>query len=274
MKKLTSFIILSFLFFLSNTLQAQIKGEANYLIKYETDFAIDSTDREERTKEIHHLYTGKSISYYVSEVHLRLDTLISKFRDMSPSQMSRSSSNFEDMPRPDFLAQVFKDIEKQEALVRVRVLREGYIYEENDFPVEWEISEESKEIGEYTAQKATTSFGGRNYEAWFTFEVPIQDGPYVFSGLPGLILEISDLDKDYQFFVSSIESLKENVEINSEKEDFKTVEKKKFIKAFQNFRENPLGPFAETVRNLEQVPDPTTGEMISGSELIRKVKKE
>ncbi len=274
MKKSTSFFLIFILFFISFSLQAQIKGNADYLVKYEVNFAIDSTDREERTTEMHHLYTGNAVSYYVSEVQLKMDSLFSKFQGMSPEQMRSRSGDFEDLPRPEFLARVYKNFEAQKAMVKVRILREGYIYEEEKFPVEWEITEESKEIGEYTAQKALTSFGGRNYEAWFTLEVPIQDGPYVFSGLPGLILELSDADNDFKFSVSSFKALQEKVEIDIEEKDFKTVEKKKFVKAFQNFRENPLGPFTETVRNMDQIPDPTTGDMISGPELIRKVKKE
>ena len=42
------------------------------------------------------------------------------------------------------------------------------------------------------AQKATTSYGGRDWIAWFTAEIPFQDGPYKFYGLPGLIVKMED----------------------------------------------------------------------------------
>jgi GLPGLI family protein len=41
----------------------------------------------------------------------------------------------------------------------------------------------------YTAQ---TVYGGRVYTAWFAPSIPIPDGPYVFGGLPGLIVQIRD----------------------------------------------------------------------------------
>lgn len=39
-------------------------------------------------------------------------------------------------------------------------------------------------------QKATCDFAGRKWIAWFTTEIPIQDGPYKFYGLPCAYCEI------------------------------------------------------------------------------------
>lgn len=262
------------LFFISIPIFSQIEVEANYLVKYEVNFAIDSTEREERTIEIHDLYAGSNSSYYVSEVLVKLDTMMAKFKNMSMQQMRRTRGSFNDIPRPEFIARVFKDAKEDKALVQVQLLREKYVYEEKNFPVEWEIHDETKQIEDYVAQKATTRYGGRNYEAWFTFQVPIQDGPFVFNGLPGLILEVSDLDEDYKFSVISVQKLDETRSFNSESDEYQEVKKDKFIKAYGNLRKDPLGSFAETIRKMESVPDPMTGEMISGAELIRKMRKE
>jgi hypothetical protein len=43
--------------------------------------------------------------------------------------------------------------------------------------------------------------------AWFTLSVPIPDGPYLFCGLPGLIVELYDMRKDYHFKLKSLEKL-------------------------------------------------------------------
>lgn len=58
-------------------------------------------------------------------------------------------------------------------------------------------------------QKATTNYGGRTWTAWFAPDIQIQDGPYVFSGLPGLILKINDDLNDYIF---DIQEIKQNEE--------------------------------------------------------------
>lgn len=68
----------------------------------------------------------------------------------------------------------------------------------------WKIETESKEISSMKTQKAVTEYGGRKWTAWFTNDIPIQDGPYIFHGLPGLILEIADDKNDYVFSLIQI----------------------------------------------------------------------
>jgi GLPGLI family protein len=63
----------------------------------------------------------------------------------------------------------------------------------------WKLEPETKKIGEYSLKKATTNFGGRNWTAWFSPEIPFQEGPYKFRGLPGLIFELNDDKNDYVY---------------------------------------------------------------------------
>jgi len=63
----------------------------------------------------------------------------------------------------------------------------------------WKITSEQKMVGKYKSQKAETTYGGRNWIAWFATELPFSDGPYVFNGLPGLIVSIQDSNNEYSF---------------------------------------------------------------------------
>lgn len=63
----------------------------------------------------------------------------------------------------------------------------------------WRITSEQKIIGKYKSQKAETNYGGRNWIAWFATELPFGDGPYIFNGLPGLIVSIQDSSNEYSF---------------------------------------------------------------------------
>jgi GLPGLI family protein len=66
----------------------------------------------------------------------------------------------------------------------------------------WELMDETKVEGSYILQKATTTFGGRNWIAWFSNDVNLSEGPYKFRGLPGLIFEIEDDQENFKFKLS------------------------------------------------------------------------
>ncbi len=70
---------------------------------------------------------------------------------------------------------------------------------------QWTLKDDLQTIHGYRCQKATCRWRGRDYEAWFTTEIPIQHGPWKFGGLPGLIVKISDAKKEYNFELVKLE---------------------------------------------------------------------
>lgn len=92
------------------------------------------------------------------------------------------------------------------------------------------------------------------------------DGPYVFSGLPGLILELYDINMDYHFSLASISPLKEKYNINLKADNTKVITKEEFIGAYIKFKENPASRIAGRM-----VPPPPPGPPSeSGRVLTRK----
>lgn len=71
--------------------------------------------------------------------------------------------------------------------------------------INWKIEKETKKIGKFVCKKATTTFRGRNYTAWFTNEIPLPYGPWKLNGLPGLILEAYDSNKFVYWYSKNIE---------------------------------------------------------------------
>lgn len=65
--------------------------------------------------------------------------------------------------------------------------------------INWQLTSETKEVSGYNLQKATADFGGRHWTAWFTKDIPISEGPYKFTGLPGLIFQINDDKGNFNF---------------------------------------------------------------------------
>ncbi|AZA82015.1 GLPGLI family protein [Chryseobacterium lactis] len=84
--------------------------------------------------------------------------------------------------------------------------------------LDWKISNDTKMINELKVQKAEIYFGGRNWTAWFTPEIPLSYGPYKFNGLPGLITEMYDDKKNYIFKLVKSEKIPENYESYNVKE--------------------------------------------------------
>ena len=109
----------------------------------------------------------------------------------------------------------------------------GVFRHKEDIPnFAWKISEEHRHILEYDCVKATCSFRGRFYEAWFTSSIPMSYGPWKFGGLPGLILEISDSKREYIFVCKGIHRTK-NRNITFWNREYKDCTRKEMRK-FQN----------------------------------------
>lgn len=62
-------------------------------------------------------------------------------------------------------------------------------------------------ISGFPCKLATTTFAGRKYMAWYSLQIPISDGPYKFSGLPGLIVKISDTQNQHRFTLTSLKKI-------------------------------------------------------------------
>lgn len=96
----------------------------------------------------------------------------------------------------------FKDFKNR--LYEKNIVTDGIeIYEKINLPeLIWTQINETKNIEGFLCRKATTIYTSNGYTltyyAWYTDEIPIQDGPFLFVGLPGFIVE---LGVDNMFFI-------------------------------------------------------------------------
>lgn len=96
---------------------------------------------------------------------------------------------------------------------QIRMMPYYYVFESND-DIKWNIQKETKTIANYKLQRATTKFGGRKWNAWFTADIPISEGPYKFRGLPGLILFIEDSRQNFIYSFSRNKNLSKTYDTN------------------------------------------------------------
>lgn len=93
-------------------------------------------------------------------------------------------------------------------LTFITTVPDDFYYKEKDQAPEWVFADQdTMTICGYVCKKATTSYGGRSWTAWFAEELPIPLGPWKLFGLPGLILSAHDADGLYQFTCIGMEQV-------------------------------------------------------------------
>lgn len=194
-RKITLLFTVVLLFYGYKNLAAQEREPALAKVVYEFIHVNDTTQRDKRHQEKMVLYLGLQTTLFGSYAsESAMEDVRQQMNDpgfdgnivmVAPGRTTREAYYF--TPQEQKLKQVY------------RVLSEFYMVDE-EFPVfNWKIEENTKEIGGYTAQMATTQYKGRDYTAWFTTELPFQSGPWKFQGLPGLILEVADSREEVFF---------------------------------------------------------------------------
>ncbi|MBS7787291.1 GLPGLI family protein [Flavobacterium sp. CYK-55] len=88
----------------------------------------------------------------------------------------------------------YKNIQDQEFIHQKKSTNKDYLIVDSLEKFAWELQNESKTIMGYPCNKAIfiNELTKQTLVAWYTTQIPTAQGPAQYSGLPGLILEISD----------------------------------------------------------------------------------
>ncbi|QBO57734.1 GLPGLI family protein [Chryseobacterium salivictor] len=143
----------------------------------------------------------------------------------------------------------------------------------------WKIENQKEKIGAYNAQKATTEYGGRKWTAWFTTDIPLQDGPYKFYGLPGLIVKVNDDGNNYSWELKGNKKVPdfkeatylETVSPGGDGGKVVEVSRDKFERTFGDFKKDPMAtarPYLTSEVMSQKIPgsDLTIGQMVKQQE--------
>lgn len=209
-------------------------AQANRFI-YQVTMKPDAANSSEIKTENAYLDVNGQQSVFYPEKTIQRDSIFIRARqtgsfNFDRSQMQSLRSNIDYVIEKDFKTGV--------KTFKSRIARDQYSYEE-DRAMDWKILPETTKIGDYKTQKAETNFGGRTWFAWFTTDVPIQDGPYKFSGLPGLIVKLEDSKGDYSFDLKESKKIAEIFNPDSRGNVIK-VKRKDFEKQNAAFRKDPV----------------------------------
>ncbi len=249
MKKIV--VLIMFLFFLILKSKAQYSEETPHYAPvdkytvldsaylkctYKLTYIKDTLHKTNISSDIQTLQIGSNISKYFSQYVLEFNKKYEQLKNEGGNKFPRSteygSCSYE----------VFKNYPKGKFTVTdfgINLIMSN-IHEELIPELKWNIKMEFDTVLSYRCQKATTRFRGRNYEAWFTSDIPIGNGPWKLGGLPGLILKVSDQQHYYNFDCIGLEKLNKKEPIKFYQLDYRHIERKDLNKLYFRLNNEPV----------------------------------
>ncbi len=203
---------------------------------YQVTMKPDASNKSDVKTENAYLDISPEKSVFYSENRIKRDSVM-KATFQSGGARSFNREQMEGL-RSNINYSVEKDKKSQKITYKDRIGRDVYTYEE-DRPLNWKILSETTKIGDYKVQKAETDFGGRKWTAWFTTDLPYQDGPYKFGGLPGLIVKAEDDKGDYSFDLMKNYKIEDFPAMNQFGNTIK-VKRGDYVKQQKKFMEDPM----------------------------------
>jgi GLPGLI family protein len=136
------------------------------------------------------------------------------------NEENKSGGSLQWKPTGKNLQLVYKDYNKNEMFLKGNINFRFLVIKDSINIFHWEIKEMKKEILGFSCQLATSSFRGRNYEAWFTEQLP-SGGPWKFDDLPGMILAVKSVDNYLSWEAVAVKIKNENVDLEKTENPFK-----------------------------------------------------
>lgn len=219
--------IIIIMLFVLNLFYAQ-NNFKNIEIIYELNYKISKQDTTDIRSEDFLLSINNGVSFFNS-VNFNIGDSITK--------NSKNLADIYKIPKTKFTNTIEKNIKSSLMTYYQKVGTDKFKYVDSLPLLKWKLLNEEKKIGDFVCKKATVSFAGRNYIAWYSLDFSVFDGPFKFYGLPGLIFQIYDTSNDYNFILKSIKTPL-NTRLNDIK-NYKELTKDDFFKWVNKYKNNP-----------------------------------
>lgn len=223
--------------------QAQVFGhypekeldQARLMVVYEKTFRRDSLNPQRSGKENMMLMVGNNASYFVC---ISFHQHFEEQRKIRTREEYQAWLNVPGRPVSRYIYRIYKGFPKGSMTVVESIPGDLFLYREPLGEMRWSIHPDTTTLNGYTVQKATTDYAGRSWIAWFAPEIPVNDGPYKFNGLPGLILKVHDSRNHYAFEALSLQELQEPTPIIFYERNYIETTRQGLLKAQRYFRED------------------------------------
>jgi GLPGLI family protein len=171
----------------------EINDTIKFIVKYNLSYKYDSSDFSKVHKESLLLIAFPKVSLFIPYNKYLQDSIDQNDLNKVAVLMNEiDATKRKTSPLPI----IFRN---NEHISEIHQLMENFSINDT-IKLFWTLHEEVKDYEGIAVRKATTSFKGRHYIAWYAPSIPIDEGPYKFKGLPGLILELSDTKDDLHIY--------------------------------------------------------------------------
>lgn len=215
-----------------------------FTVQYRTSFVNDTLAPENRTEETMMLKVGTKSSVYYSYSLFHMDSLVEADKAAGASQ--EVITEHLKLGGGSISYRIYKNYPAGKTTLLDQLAASRFLCEEPAELPEWTLSSDTATILSYFCRKASCHFRGRDYEAWYTAEIPRSEGPWKLQGLPGLILKASDSQKHYTFICSGIEKSDKEEMIQFTGYGYEPVSRKDLQKIHKRYAADPIGYITET----------------------------
>jgi len=190
--------------------QERINFQAEYVMMYKLVHSPDTNNLESKNLIEYYLFGNSQGSYWVEKGKYISDSAISTMSEKTWDPM-QAMQLMNSLPQPKSLATINKNYIQNTIEYYDHIRVEPFYYTEPLNAISWKLENKHREIGGFNCQAATCVFKGRKYEAWFTTDLAMNEGPYKFYGLPGTIVKIQDSKHQVEYELISFK--RENMAI-------------------------------------------------------------
>ncbi|MFZ4927962.1 GLPGLI family protein [Chryseobacterium sp. Mn2064] len=243
--------------------QDTLHGEFAYRLK--AKFNSHSNYKHE---ELFTLLIGEDRAFFASQNSLKKDSILDHSRvttNNPDGSITLSIKNGTSTPETNFHFTIIQSNETVQyfapAVMSLLTYKEPVIRN-------WKLIDETKVINTIHCKKAEVTFKGRNWIAWYSPDIPLLYGPYKFSGLPGLIIKITDDKEDYDFeLVKSISDVQLKGKLLS-------IRKSRYTEAIETTQPKLKQALINANVNAAAVLASYGTTIIKGQEMVRQREKE
>ena len=198
---------------------AQRPDEALVRVKYNFSHMMDTNNRKNFYKETMMVVAGKNASVFLSYDNALYDVESkAAFEQQSREQQGVATPTFKMPPRKKATskAAVYYYANERKLFIQEQLVA-MYLVERDADKIDWKITLETQNIEGINCKKATAHYRGRNWIVWFSEDLPFATGPWILVGLPGLIIQAHDDQKEVMFDFAGLEKIENKQKKSTQK---------------------------------------------------------